>query len=214
MDLNAEAVRVLGALMEKERTVPDTYPMTLKGLTGACNQSSSRFPVVDYDESTVQRTLDELKAAGLVRFVHPAHGERSVKFRQVLDEKLGLPPDHAAVLCVLLLRGAQTAGELRTRTERLHAFGSVEEVESVLAAMARREEPLAVLLERRPGEREARWAHLLGGEPPAAEPGPARSVPRPGSDGALSARVEALERQVARLYELLGEETPEGPSSS
>src|SRR3989440_12413011 len=104
IELHEEEVRVLGSLLEKERTVPDSYPMTLNGLVTACNQSSNRFPVVQYDAGLVQRTLDGLKPQGFVRFVHPAHGERTTKFRQVVDERLGLAPDEAAVLCVLFLR--------------------------------------------------------------------------------------------------------------
>ena len=212
MELSDEAARVLGALLEKERTVPDTYPMTLKGLVSACNQSSSRWPVVSYDEGTVQRTLDQLKADGLVRFVHPSHGERSTKFRQVLDEHLGLERDDAAVLCVLLLRGPQTSGELRTRTERLHAFGSVGEVEEVLRRLASRDEPLVRLLDRRPGEREARWVHLLAGEPdlsiveaPSRPAAAAASAASAASTPALEARVAALEEKVARLEAALGD---------
>jgi uncharacterized protein YceH (UPF0502 family) len=206
MELTDEAARVLGALMEKQRTVPDTYPMTLKGLVSACNQSSSRWPVVSYDEGTVQRTLDQLKADGLVRFVHPSHGERSTKFRQVLDEHLGLERDDAAVLCVLLLRGPQTGGELRTRSERLHGFGSVDEVEGVLRRLAARDEPLVRLLDRRAGEREARWVHLLAGEPDlsAVAEAPVRSAP-PAAASALEARVAELEEKVARLEAALGD---------
>jgi uncharacterized protein YceH (UPF0502 family) len=198
--------------------------MTLKGLVSACNQSSSRWPVVAYDDGTVQRTLDQLKADGLVRFVHPSHGERSTKFRQVLDERLALEPEQAAVVCVLLLRGALTAGELRSRTERLHAFRGTDEVDAVLRGLAARDEPLALLLPRRSGEREARWIHLLGRGDLAAEAavprgtyarpslapiprGPALAPPSsPSSNGALEERVAALEAKVARLYDLLGEE--------
>ena len=207
MELTDEAARVLGALLEKERTVPDTYPMTLKGLVSACNQSSSRWPVVSYDEGTVQRTLDQLKADGLVRFVHPSHGERSTKFRQVLDEHLGLERDESAVVCVLMLRGPQTGGELRTRTERLHGFASVDEVDAVLRRLSGRDEPLVRLLERRPGEREARWAHLLAGEPDlSAAEVPARPAPAPSSAAAaLETRVAALEEKVARLEAALGD---------
>src|SRR4051794_1523591 len=194
--------------MEKERTVPDTYPMTLKGLTSACNQSSSRWPVVSYDEGLVQRTLDGLKTDGCVRFVHPSHGERSTKFRQVLDERLGLEPDEAAVVCVLLLRGPQTSSELRTRTERLYPFAGGDEVEGVLRRLAGRDEPLVRLLERRPGEREARWVHLLSGEPDLAafESSAPRAASASAGSSALEARVADLEAKVARLYDLLGED--------
>lgn len=230
MELTAEAARVVGCLMEKERTVPDTYPLTLNSLVTACNQSSNRWPVVRYDPGTVQRTLDGLKADGLVRYVHPAHGERTTKYRQVLDEKLGLEPDEAAVLCALVLRGPQTASELRSRTERLHPFSGAGEISSTLQRLAGRDDPLVRSIGRRAGEREGRWAHLLAGEIPAAA-GPGDEVEdaraadgRADRDGAgaranvpavaplleavdaLEARVGALERQVARLYAQLGEE--------
>ena len=116
LELTAEHVRILGCLIEKERTVPDSYPMTLNGLVTACNQSTNRSPVVAYEAVAVQRALDELKDLGLVRFVHPSHGERTTKFRQVIDERLALLPTEAAVLCVLFLRGPQTVAELRTRS--------------------------------------------------------------------------------------------------
>ena len=211
MELSAEAVRVLGCLIEKARTVPDTYPLTLNSLVSACNQSSNRWPVTDHDAGTVQRTLDDLKVDGWVRFVHPSHGERTTKFRHVVDERLGLNDDELAVVAVLGLRGPQTVGELRTRCERLHAFTSLEEVSAVLERLATRDEPLVVALTRRAGEREGRWAHLLSG---AVEDGAAYESARPeraatasssGAVDALAARVEALEAQVGRLYELLGE---------
>lgn len=216
MELSTEAVRILGCLIEKERTVPDTYPLTLKALITACNQSSNRWPVVTYDTFTVQRVLDDLKVAGFVRFVHPSHGERTTKYRQVLDEKLGLDAQESAVLCVLALRGPQTIGELRTRTERMYPFAALDEVGATLRGLAGRDEPLVVDIGRRPGEREGRWAHLLSGEP-AVDTAPATATaaapasaayavsPEPAHDG-LAERVEALEAQVARLYELLGEE--------
>src|SRR5690606_20305782 len=114
--------RVLGALMEKQRTVPATYPMTLNGLRTACNQSNSRDPVVDYDDGTITSAIDRLKARGLARMVYASSGARAVKYRQVLDEVLGLEPPEAALLTVLLLRGPQAPGELKARTERLHGF--------------------------------------------------------------------------------------------
>jgi uncharacterized protein YceH (UPF0502 family) len=215
MELSPESVRVLGCLIEKARTVPDTYPLTLNSLVTACNQSSNRWPVMSYDAGTVQRTLDDLKVDGWVRFVHPSHGERSTKFRHIVDERLGLGEDELAIVAVLSLRGPQTAGELRTRCERLHPFASLDEVARVLDALAAsgpsREEPLVVALTRRPGEREGRWAQLLGG--PVADGATYESArseraapaPAPATD-ALLARIDVLEAQVARLYELLGEE--------
>jgi uncharacterized protein YceH (UPF0502 family) len=217
MELTAEAVRVLGCLVEKERTVPDIYPLTLNSLVSACNQSSNRWPIVHYDAGTVQRTLDDLKTDGFVRFVHPSHGERTTKFRQVVDERLSVSGEELTVLAVLFLRGPQTSGELRSRSERMHAFGSVGEVESVLRALSSREEPLVQLLERRPGEREARWTHLLAPTTELARQSRSERV----ADGpaipdarrtALEDRVVILEAQVERLYKLLGEEPPEPPT--
>jgi uncharacterized protein YceH (UPF0502 family) len=211
MELPPEAVRVLGCLIEKARTVPDTYPLTLNSLVTACNQSSNRWPVMSYDAGTVQRTLDDLKGDGWVRFVHPSHGERSTKFRHIVDERLGLGEDELAVVAVLALRGPQTVGELRTRCERLHPFASLDEVARVLDALAAREEPLVLALARRPGEREGRWAQLLGGPVEdgasyeSARPERAAPAASPAMDG-LVARIDSLEAQVARLYELLGEE--------
>ena len=120
--------RVIGSLLEKERTVPASYPMTLNALRTACNQSSSREPVVDYDDATIVDAIDRLKARGLARMVHASHGSRTVKYRQVLDERLQLEPAELAVITVLLLRGPNAAGELKTRTERLHGFADRAEV--------------------------------------------------------------------------------------
>jgi uncharacterized protein YceH (UPF0502 family) len=194
IELDLEQVRVLGCLLEKERTVPDSYPMTLKGLVTACNQSSNRWPVVSYDAATVQRTVDDLKDAGLVRFVHPSHGERTTKFRQVIDERLALLPTEAAVLCLLFVRGPQTVAEIRTRTERLHAFDSAEEVEDALRGLAGREQPLVRPLDRR-------WTHTFEQLDTTASSSPV-------SRSAIEDRIAALEAQVEHLYSILGEEPP------
>ena len=222
--LTAEQQRVLGALAEKEATVPDTYPMTLRGLQQACNQSNSREPVTGYDEATILRTLDELKARHLVRFLHPSHGARTTKYRHVLDERLALERDELAVLTVLLLRGPQTVNELRMRTERAHRFDGNDEVVDALERMARRDDPLVVHLPRQSGQKETRWMHLLGGdvdltapsvatpEPPAPAPGlpapglPAPGLPAPGLPApGLAARVAELEDRVAALEAALAE---------
>jgi uncharacterized protein YceH (UPF0502 family) len=218
--LTDEEIRVLGCLIEKEATVPDAYPLTLNALRAACNQSSSRNPVVAYDDLTIQRSVDSLKLAGLVRFVHPSHGERSTKFRHVAGEALDLDRAQLAVLAVLALRGPQTSAELRTRTERAHAFASVGEVEGVLAVLADRAEPLTVGIPRQPGQQHARWAHLLGGpvdvEALAAQAPVAAGSGRIAGGGADGARVAALEAEVAalgarlaRLEAELGVEPPE-----
>ena len=195
--------RVLGALAEKEATVPDTYPMTLRGLQTACNQKNNREPVTDHGEHEIQSILDELKARNLVRFVHASHGARTTKYRHVLHERLDLDPAELALVTVLLLRGPQTLNELRTRTERAHAFAGNDEVAAALESLAARTEPVVVHLPRQPGQKETRWAHLLGDGPderaPAAPTGPATSAPRAG----LEARVAELEQRVAALEALL-----------
>jgi uncharacterized protein YceH (UPF0502 family) len=196
IELDLEQVRILGCLLEKERTVPDSYPMTLNGLVTACNQSSNRWPVVTYDASTVQRTVDDLKDAGLVRFVHPSHGERTTKFRQVIDERLALLPTEAAVLCVLFVRGPQTVAEIRTRTERLHAFDSAEEVEAALEGLAARDQPLAARLDRR-------WTHTF-----EQVDAPTAAGSSPVSRSGLDDRIAALEAKVEHLYAILGEQPP------
>lgn len=189
--------RVVGSLLEKERTVPATYPLTLNALRSACNQSSGRDPVMDLSESEISLALDRLKANGLARFVHAGAGARVIKFRQVLDERLTLDGDERAILTLLLLRGAQTPGELRSRADRLHHFDDLDALERALAALAGREEPLVTELDRRPGQKERRWIHLLGpvaeridddAEPAAVDP----LVDDP-ADGWLLVRVSAAE---------------------
>ena len=206
--------RVLGALAEKAATVPDTYPMTLRGLQTACNQKNNREPVTDHGEGEVQRTLDELKARHLVRFVYASHGARSTKFRHVLDERLDLDAAELALVTVLLLRGPQTLNELRTRTERAHAFESNDEVAATLEALAARPEPVVVHLPRQPGPKETRWAHLLGDGPdergPEPTPGPVTRPEQASAPSAtvappagLEARIAELEQRVAALEALL-----------
>lgn len=173
--LSLEACRVLGSLLEKELTVPSTYPMTLNGLVTACNQASGRNPVMALSEADVARALDELRSRGLTRVVHASHGARTTKYRQVAHEVLSLGPPERAVITQLLLRGAQTPGELRTRSERLHRFGSVDEVSQALVDLSSRSPGLAVEQARRAGHKEARWAHLLAGEPATADDGPAQA---------------------------------------
>jgi hypothetical protein len=161
MELSPECARVLGALVEKALTTPQQYPLTGNALQAACNQTSNREPVVRYDETTVQTALDELKDQRLVRFVLPSHGRSVVRYRHVLDEALGLDNRQSAILAMLLLRGPQTVGELRTRTERMAQFDRLEDVEHELDLLASREEPLAGNVGRRPGQKEERWATPL-----------------------------------------------------
>jgi uncharacterized protein YceH (UPF0502 family) len=158
--LDGDEQRVLGALLEKQRTVPASYPMTLTALRAACNQTSSRDPVVDYEDDTVRSTAKRLKDRGLVRVVWADTGRRTLKYHQILDEALDLPDDERALLTVLLLRGPQAAGELRTRTERLHPFADRADAESTLTRMADR--GLVRVLPRQAGQHDPRWVHLLG----------------------------------------------------
>ncbi len=169
MSLTLEQGRVIGCLVEKQLTTPQQYPLTLNALVLACNQTSNRDPVVTSVESLVQRTLASLNAAGLVRFVYPSSGRSATRYRHVLGESIGLEDKGLALIAVLLLRGPQTAGELRTRTERMVSFDGLGALNLELEAMAARAEPLVVRLARRPGQKEERWVQLLTPETPARE---------------------------------------------
>lgn len=175
--LSAVDQRILGSLLEKELTVPASYPLSLNALRTACNQSSSRDPVVDYDDALVEAACRDLKDRGLVRIVWADRGPRTLKYHQVLAELLDLASDERALLTVLLLRGPQAAGELRSRTERLHAFPDRSDVEASLERMAGAPAPLVRVLPRRAGERDPRWVHLLGDQPAAGAPVAAPVVP-------------------------------------
>lgn len=212
--LSPEEARVLAVLIEKEATVPDSYPLTLNALRLGCNQTSNRAPVVSYEDRTVEQALVQLKSVGLARFVHPSHGGRTVRYRHAADDRWHLGRNELAVLALLTLRGPQTAGELRQRLERqLEPDGpTVDEALDTLAA--RSPDPLAVQLDRRPGERERRWAHLLCGEPDvSAVPAVAAAAPSATAAGPAAARIAELEADVAalrarldRLESLLGVE--------
>lgn len=197
--LDVEEQRVLGALLEKERTVPASYPMTLGALRSACNQTSSREPVVDYDEPRVEEILKRLRPRELVRVVWAATGRRTLKYHQVLAEHLALDDEERAVLTVLLLRGPQAPGELRTRTDRLHTFADRGQVQDCLTRMAQRPLPLVEELPRRPGQQDARWVHLLGPvETAVAAPATAEPVDR---ESVLSAGGEARDARVRSSYD-------------
>jgi hypothetical protein len=205
LELDAVDQRVLGSLMEKQRTVPAGYPMTLNALRTACNQTSSRDPVVDYDEAMLLERMKSLKERGLVRIVWADRGPRTLKYHQLLDERLALQPDERALLTVLLLRGPQAPGELRTRTDRLHPFADREAVEAVLRRLAALPTPLVHELERRPGQQDRRWVHLLGPvEAEAAAPVAASEVDRESvlAEGraARDAKVRATYDAVATAY--------------
>ncbi len=202
---------MIASLVEKELTTPQQYPLTANALLLACNQASNRDPVVDYTAGDVARALDDLRAAHLVRFVLPSHGRSVVRYRHVLDEVLALDRRELAVLAVLLLRGPQTAGELRARGERLADTGTVDDVERTLEALAGRDPPLVERVSRRPGQKEDRWADLVRERPagPRAAPvTPEDPGPQPGSPegpaggetpAGLAETVAALERSVAEL---------------
>jgi uncharacterized protein len=211
--LTPEEIRVVGCLAEKQLTTPDNYPLTQNALVSACNQSSNRHPVVSYDDNTVRLTLNSLRTKQLARIVH-IPGSRAPKHRHVLDEAFELDRGELALMAVLALRGPQTTGELRARTERMHDFAGPSEVEETLERLAERPEPLVVRLERQPGQKEARYAHLLGG-PVAADvwdPGSAavaapRSNSGPGTAdrfAALEARLAAVEAGLVNLHRELG----------
>ncbi len=197
--------RVVGCLLEKERTVPDQYPLTLNTLVSACNQSTSREPAMHLDDHEVDAALTSLKAQGLLRFVHPSHGRSVTRYRQIVDEVWEMEPDAAAVVGVLLLRGPQTAAELRQRTERLHEFANLEEVEVVLRQLA--EAGMAQLLERQHGQKEARWQQLLAEEIELQVAAPV--ISSESVKGSVSDRVAELEARVARLEAALADLLPE-----
>jgi uncharacterized protein YceH (UPF0502 family) len=168
MDADAVEIRVLGCLIEKQRTTPDAYPLSLNSLRLACNQATARDPVVAYEEREIKAALERMSDRGWTRFASGA-SSRALKYRHLLDEALGLSRPELSLLGVLMLRGPQTLGELKQRSERLHPFGSIAEVAETLDRLSQRE--LVERLERRPGQKEERWAQLLGGEiHGAAEP--------------------------------------------
>ena len=189
--LNPHEARVLGALLEKDCSTPEYYPLSLHALQAACNQKSSREPVMDLDEEQIRLALRNLAEKGWVETVH---GERVPKFRHQLQERLNLPRPQSALLCLLLLRGAQTPGELRGRSPRLHAFTDLEAVTAALHQLASHQPPLAAALPRTLGEKETRWADLLQPTPEAAA-GPAAAE----GQETLRDRVERLEQAVAAL---------------
>ncbi|HTW12644.1 MAG TPA: DUF480 domain-containing protein [Solirubrobacteraceae bacterium] len=213
--------RVLGCLIEKRFTTPDQYPLTLNALRLACNQTTNRHPLANYDEATVRDAAQRLARYGLARLAS-GHSSRAVKYRHLADEALGLNQQELSLLAVLLLRGEQTPGELKARTERMASFGSLEAVDAALAALCER--GYVQRVSRRPGQKEDRYRQLLGGDaerdspaeiatPPsasapeaavagsgAADPEPAHSRARPPD---IEQRLDALERQVSRIAEEL-----------
>ncbi len=215
---------MLGCLVEKQLTTPQQYPLTLNALTLACSQTSNREPVMSLEEVDVESALQELKQLHLVRFVLPSHGKSVTRYRHVLDEAYGLDTARVSLVAVLLLRGPQTPGELRTRTARMVAFDSSEALQSELRTLAGQVEPLVHLLPRQPGQKEDRWGQLLAAErgpgaPPVPAPVPmardegtgsasASPTERPGgpaADGGTSAQLAALAADITTLREELGQ---------
>jgi len=203
MDLDPVEVRILGCLIEKQRTTPDQYPLSLNSLRLACNQTTNRDPVVQYDEPTIREALHRLSQRRFTRLAS-GHTSRAYKFRHLLDEALGLDQEQLALLGVLMLRGAQTPGELKQRTERMQGFVDLAAVQDVLDRLVERE--LVLRLARRPGQKEERYMHRLAEEAPGAPPveaepeplvaAPPRPAPQPHADGG---RVDRLEAEVAEL---------------
>jgi uncharacterized protein YceH (UPF0502 family) len=219
MEPDAVEIRVLGCLIEKQRTTPDVYPLTLNALRLACNQSTNRDPVVEYDENTIRSAIERLvqrKWATLASWSN----RRSMKYRQTLDRALELSDPEISVITVLMLRGPQTPGELKTRTERLHSFADMGELGTTLDRLIERD--LVARLDRRPGQREERYAHRLsegaeelgsvaagpaGHDTPAADPAPAAApaadpAPAAAPAAAIAAddeRIQRIERQLAEL---------------
>ncbi|HUR86366.1 MAG TPA: YceH family protein [Solirubrobacteraceae bacterium] len=219
MDLTAAEIRVLGCLLEKQRTTPDTYPLTLNALRAACNQSTNRDPVVAYDESTIRDAVTRLHRRRWARLSSGA-GSRTSKYRHLLDESLTNAQDELAVLCVLMLRGAQTPGELKARTERLHPLADLAAVHETLDRLIARE--LVAQLPRRPGQKEERYAHRLADDdvpeplpvaapaaaapatPPVMRAAPGRPMPaaperEPRAELPLEQRVARLEAEIVQL---------------
>jgi uncharacterized protein len=219
VELTAEQGRVLGCLVEKQLTTPQLYPLTENALLTACNQTTARDPVVRYDVAAVRLAVRGLREKGLLRTVHRS-GERSEKHQHQVEQALELSAEQVALLAVLLLRGPQTPGELRARTERMHPFDSLEAVGQALEAMAGREPPLVTALERQAGRKETRYAELLVGSSPALPPAAAAAPDRPAAAAPptpaapavaeLAAEVAALRAEVAALRARL-DALPSGP---
>lgn len=206
--LNEQEVRVLACLVEKEAATPDYYPLTLNAAEAACNQKSNRDPIVCYDEQTVRDTLASLQEKNLIRRILNSKGGRVARYRHMFPQTFALTPEHAAVLCVLMLRGPQTAGEIRRRAERIFPFRSLADVEDALVSLTERStRPLTAKLPRRPGNKEARYTHLLSGAAAAPSSDPAPPV-------SLMERVETLEQEVAAMQKTLAQLRSERGSAS
>jgi hypothetical protein len=197
--LDATQARVVGCLVEKALTTPESYPLTLNALVVACNQKTSREPVMELEQGVVGHAVRQLEDRGVVRVVH---GARALRYEHRFDEAYTLTPRQRAVLCLLMLRGPQTLGELHARSDRLATLPSIDDVRDTVERLAARTPPLVLRLPRGPGQREDRYAHLLCGEASARAAAPTAPDPAPapgGAPDALLARIEALEARVAAL---------------
>lgn len=201
LELNETECRVLGCLIEKENTTPDYYPLTLNALTNACNQKTNREPVVEYSEETVEQALDSLREKNLV-YVLYGSGSRTAKYKHLLPKILELELPEVAVLCVLLLRGAQTLGEFNQRTTRIYEFSGLDEVNEAVENLIRRESPLVIKLPKQPGQKEVRYAHLLSGEIDLENFSQAVQT---SSAPAKNERIEKLEEKIENLENDLNE---------
>lgn len=200
--INEVEARILGSLVEKQLTTPEYYPLTMNALMAACNQKSNRDPVVSYNETALMGAIDTLRDKNLV-YLYYGTGTRTVKYKHMLPSVYDLDPAGVAIIAVLLLRGPQTLGELRERTGRLHEFGGLGEVQDMLDQLSRRDEPLVVKLERQPGQKDSRYAHLLSGEvtqQSVTAPRETSSAPSPATD-----RIAQLETEVTALRSELDE---------
>lgn len=196
--LNDIEARILGSLVEKQLTTPEYYPLTMHALIAACNQKTNREPVVSYDEDIVTQALDELREKNLV-YLFYGSTSRVVKYKHMLPNVYELEQPELAAICVMMLRGPQTLGELRGRTDRLYAFSGLGEVQETLDGLIRREEPLIVKLERQPGQKEARFAHLLSGEIDVERLEAAAHEKTLSGGQPASGRIEKLEQEVEAL---------------
>ena len=190
---------MIGCLIEKQLTTPDQYPLTLNALLLACNQSSNRDPVVVFDEGTVDQTLAALKVAGLVRIVHPSHGRSVTRYQHLLQEQLAISERQAALVAVLLLRGPQTGGELRSRSARMCEFDAIAEVDVELGRLSGLPEPVVARLPRRPGQKEERWVQLLTDSATGIPGQPADDLPSGGAIPTLASDVAEMRVEVAEL---------------
>lgn len=195
--LDAAEQRVLGSLIEKSRATPDYYPMTLNGLTAACNQKTSRYPIVQYDEEVIVQTIDSLKRKGLVSTA-TGGSSRVMKYKHNLAIVYPLVPSELAIICLLLLRGAQTPGELNTNSGRLYEFETLEEVNDVVRKLSESTPPFIKQIQKRPGQKETRLVHLLG-DSPEEQPEPSASILPGKSNAELEERVSQLENQLEQL---------------